>query len=172
MVQPSTSDLVPAAERAASLFKRMAQLEAVLTDHNADDIERRHATASPERLAHAASNVELTSSDDDDDMSAAAMTTAKNALAALMRRVADYIDPPERAVSLTINEDWVDSAMAWHGIPADQYNAEKILDQLELSPGIHARRHRQDYPTQADQNAMTGLSAAAENARAATDSTA
>ena len=104
MVQPSTSDLVPAAERAASLFKRMAQLEAVLTDHNADDIERRHATASPERLAHAASNVELTSSDDD-DMSAAAMTTAKNALAALMRRVADYIDPPERAVSLTINED-------------------------------------------------------------------
>ena len=145
MTKPNASSCATSAERAASLMGRIAQLEATLNDPDADDIELQNTAASLAQLAAVAADERVPSTEDDapNNVDSAELHNARAAVADLHRRIADQLDPrpmprlampgetPEREVALAINEDWINSTLAQRGLSTDDYDASKILDQLE-----------------------------------------
>ena len=95
MTKPNASSCVHAAERAASLTERTAQLEATLCDPDADDVERRHAAESLARLAAVAVDERIPPDDDDvsNNVESPELHNAMAAVADLHRRIADRLDP-------------------------------------------------------------------------------
>ena len=102
MTKLAASAYAPAAERAASLMERTAQLEAVLHNPDAGERERQQAATSLGSVATAVQDEQIPPAHDPADIpnldgpEQAAHADARRALANLHRRVADWLDPPER----------------------------------------------------------------------------
>jgi len=79
----------------------------------------------------------------------------RRSIAALHRRIADQLHPPEPEVSVAVNADWIDAAMSRAGVPTGEYDTTAILLELaDLWDHDHLQKRAQELIEYAHQRSQ------------------